>query len=87
MPITPNITNSLKYRTRRLHLKYFDYLQKHPNRFELNIIGFGYTFRDEILSHRLSVGDITASAIELDAVLSLDNHEVHYLQMPRRNEQ
>lgn len=64
MPRTSNIINFPKYRTRRLYLKYFDCLQKHPNHFERNIIGLGDTFDGKISTHRLSVCDISASIIE-----------------------
>lgn len=69
MSIASNFTNSPKYRTRRLYLKCFDCLQKHPNHFERNIIGLGYTSNGKISTHRLSVAASTARIIELNGKL------------------
>lgn len=60
MPITPHILNFPKYRARHLYLKYFDCLKTHLVHFERNLIGFGYSFDYDILSHQISIGDIIA---------------------------
>ncbi|MBK5275556.1 MAG: hypothetical protein JJE30_10955 [Desulfuromonadales bacterium] len=69
MPKTPTAINFSKHRTRHLCLKYYDCLKKHLGHIERNLIGFGYTFDDDVLSHQIAVGDITATVIELDGEL------------------
>lgn len=69
MPKYPTIINFSKHRTRHLYLKYYDNLKTHLGHFEHNLIGLGYTFDCDILRHQISIGNVTATVIELGGEL------------------